>query len=412
MKKIYTGLLLLLMLSLTACKRVSVTEEHHQLKNIACQNFGSSFVLPQQAIVKPLKNSLTREEAFELAVANNRMLQAQLQDIGIAKADLIQAGLYTNPLFAIVSNMPFQKNNSANYSITTSFALADLWQTPLREKIFYAQVQTAVYQMVQNILEIKVQVRKAYDAALYASNQLEQALESEQELKRQIGLPKERHDASAALARADLDVEAAQLKVTTACITLYTILGIDTFAQPTVFTDILEVIYPIVSLETLYCWALESRPELAAARWKIEQYKATVTYEKVRIVKDVNMGFSYAQDFTRNTGFGPEFDTHVPLFDQNQSAIARSRFLLEKSLCEYDALQLKIKAEVCQNYKTLMSTYKQIDVYKNQILPGYKAPVHKTSKQDAHNKLTEIYYNAQTVFADLERAVGRTIRVN
>ncbi|MBA3953721.1 TolC family protein [Candidatus Dependentiae bacterium] len=413
MKKVYTGLLILGLLLISGCQRVTVTTEHLQLKNVACQNLGSSFVVPECSMRRPLKDCLSRDEAFALAIANNQTLQSQLQDIGVAKADLVQAGLYTNPLLAIVSNLPFQKLNVPNYSITTSFALADLWQTPLRKKIFHAQVQSAIYQMIQNILDLKVQVRKAYDAVVYAQNQLTPAQQAVKELM---------HDeayTSIDAAKAQVDVEAAQVRVSTAFITLYTILGIDDFALQTKLCDTLEMVPPIPALEILCCWSQESRPEIANARWKIEQYKATVTYEKVRVVKDVNMGFSYAQDFTLNTGLGPEFDTHVPLFDQNQSAIARNQFLLEKSLREYEAVQLKIKAEVYQNYQTFISIAKQLDSYQHQIIPGYKAlmlskPQDDTvakNLQESQSKLIDLYYNAHTVFADLERAVGREIAV-
>jgi outer membrane protein, heavy metal efflux system len=46
-----------------------------------------------------LKRKLTAEDAVQIALLNNRDLQALYSDLGIAQADLVQAGLLGNPIF-------------------------------------------------------------------------------------------------------------------------------------------------------------------------------------------------------------------------------------------------------------------------------------------------------------------------
>ncbi len=48
---------------------------------------------------KLLSEKITADEAVQVALLNNRELQAIYSDLGVAQADLVQAGLLSNPIF-------------------------------------------------------------------------------------------------------------------------------------------------------------------------------------------------------------------------------------------------------------------------------------------------------------------------
>ena len=48
---------------------------------------------------KLLSEKITADEAVQVALLNNRELQAVYSELGIAQADLVQAGLLSNPIF-------------------------------------------------------------------------------------------------------------------------------------------------------------------------------------------------------------------------------------------------------------------------------------------------------------------------
>ena len=48
-----------------------------------------------------LRDGLSRKEAIQIALLNNRMLQASFENIGVAEANLVQAGLLTNPVLGL-----------------------------------------------------------------------------------------------------------------------------------------------------------------------------------------------------------------------------------------------------------------------------------------------------------------------
>ncbi len=53
-----------------------------------------------------LKRKLTADDAVQIALLNNRDLQAIYSDLGVAQADLVQAGLLRNPIFDCRGHVP------------------------------------------------------------------------------------------------------------------------------------------------------------------------------------------------------------------------------------------------------------------------------------------------------------------
>ena len=63
-------------------------------------------------VIQALEGGLTRNEAVSVALLNNRMLQSAFEEIGIAKSDLIQAGLYSNPNLGAIFRFPTKGDES------------------------------------------------------------------------------------------------------------------------------------------------------------------------------------------------------------------------------------------------------------------------------------------------------------
>jgi len=104
--------------------------------------------------------SLDPEDAVEVALLRNQGLVAQYEQLGIAQADLVQAGLLTNPSFGARVRFP-----SGSGSIDTEFSLAqdflDLLTVPLRKKVAAAQLEATKARVGQAVLELTAQVRTA-----------------------------------------------------------------------------------------------------------------------------------------------------------------------------------------------------------------------------------------------------------
>ncbi|MDQ6654940.1 MAG: hypothetical protein M3Y80_03910, partial [Verrucomicrobiota bacterium] len=59
-----------------------------------------------QTVRTLLRGTITVERAVQIALLNNRELQATFEEIGIANADLTEAGLLKNPVFDMSARFP------------------------------------------------------------------------------------------------------------------------------------------------------------------------------------------------------------------------------------------------------------------------------------------------------------------
>src|SRR5437879_584338 len=60
----------------------------------------------QAAVASLLSRPLTAGSAVQVALLNNHRLQATYEELGIAQADLVEAGLLRNPIFTFERRFP------------------------------------------------------------------------------------------------------------------------------------------------------------------------------------------------------------------------------------------------------------------------------------------------------------------
>ena len=91
---------------LAGCMQVKPQAEFARTRQLIGDRTGAEAVYDPDAdtlsadeIETMLADGLTIEEAVGLALLNNRRLQAEFMAIGSVKADLVQAGLLSNPTF-------------------------------------------------------------------------------------------------------------------------------------------------------------------------------------------------------------------------------------------------------------------------------------------------------------------------
>jgi len=108
-----------------------------------------------------LQEPLTAEAAVQIALLNNPTLQATYEELGIAQADLVQAGLLQNPVF-----IGSWRSSNHTSVLNSEYALAqnflNIFLLPLRKKLAAAQFEQAKLRVSNAVLGFSVQVRTAY----------------------------------------------------------------------------------------------------------------------------------------------------------------------------------------------------------------------------------------------------------
>src|SRR5581483_6264967 len=111
----------------------------------------------QRAVQSLLSRPLTADSAVQIALLNNHNLQATYEELGIAQADLVEAGLLKNPVFEFQRRFPGQ---AAEIDLLQEFI--DILLLPLRKRIAAAQFEAAKLRVGHEILTTAAEVRAAF----------------------------------------------------------------------------------------------------------------------------------------------------------------------------------------------------------------------------------------------------------
>src|SRR5437899_1643314 len=90
-----------------------------------------------------LANELTTESAVQIALLHNRSLRAIFEEIGISRAELLQASLPRNPRFAASFRFPDRPPSAADNEFSITQEIMDLLLLPLRKRVAGLQFEQA-----------------------------------------------------------------------------------------------------------------------------------------------------------------------------------------------------------------------------------------------------------------------------
>ncbi|MBA3752465.1 TolC family protein [Candidatus Dependentiae bacterium] len=445
-------ILLVILLLLPACQKVRIESEFKALKSTTKNltntdivfNSYSSCPAMEKNVNCILAQGLERDEAVRIAVMNNPLLQADFEMLGIAKADLAQAGLYTNPQASNLFLYPTQDRGPGTTQVNIENKLtgkiSDLWRVPLRTRIYEDELEMVTLRILTTLLDVIERTKSAYDASVKADLLIkngERILFINTELRDEIyyrqgfGFSNEldKVNADAQVAAARTAVVTYKIEQVDAYLRLTELLGVLSPLQHIVFTDTIMTSKELPDSTVIELYALDYSPEIQIARYKIKRYDDIIQFEKASVWKDVNTGVAYKQDFDKPLrGWGPAIDFEIPLFDNNYAQIAKAEFKLERAKKKMRFKTLKIQQEIRMFFSQAQLVSQEIKHYKEIIIPSYQKAINyvydyvQTMQQNmlealqtqlnfyrAEQDLIEKYYNFHVSYNKLERAYGKNI---
>jgi len=130
-----------------------------------------------------LHDTLTADGAVQVALLNNRELQALYAELGVAQADLVQAGLLRNPVFD--GGVRFLLGGGpAKLDLSAALDFLDIFYLPLRKRVAAARFEEAKLQVTGAVLDFAATVQ----AAFYRHQADEQMLELLQTIGQALAL--------------------------------------------------------------------------------------------------------------------------------------------------------------------------------------------------------------------------------
>ena len=296
-------------------------------------------------------DGLTIDAAVGIALWNNTEFQAALASLGVARADLIDAGLLKNPILSLL--FPW---GPKQLEFTASWAVDAAWQRPKRIADAKLTAEAVAEQVVSSGVRLVADVRLAFLDALTAERRVALASEQSEIAAQATRLAEGRLRAGdisqfdARLAQAEaVRFEAARLTRVSArelaYVRLRALVGQDQAAPP------LRLIAPAGPPATcapapeLFRQALAARPDVRAAELQIEAAGARAGLERARIVSFM---VSLDANAKGSEGFelGPGLSVELPVLSQNQGRRARAAAELEQASRRYLAVRAAVAAEV------------------------------------------------------------------
>ena len=345
-----------------------------------------------------LKGRLTVDESVQIALLNNRDLQAIYSDLGVAQADLVQAGLLSNPVFNAGVFFPVS-GGRPDLELNVVMNFLDLFYRPLRERVAAAQFEETKLRVTGSVLDFAAQVR----AAFYAYQANEQMLEMRQTILQSLmasyEVARRLHEAGnitdlelnreRALAEtAKLDLRSTEMAERQSREQLNDLMGI--WANDTEWqTDrrLPDIPPEPMPLEGLERTALAQSIDLSNARQRIVVAGEQLGLDRAAsLIPESHSGVLGEKD-EGAWKVGPVLEFPVPLFDQGQARIGRAVAELRRAQQEYYAMAVRIRSAARALRDQIQGARDRALYYRDIMLPLQERIVNEA----------QLHYNAMQI---------------
>lgn len=331
-----------------------------------------------------MADRLSVDDAVAIALWNNAALEANLAALGIAQADVIDAGLLRNPNFQNlipVGGKPFE--------FLLNWPIEDLWQRKKRVQAAEKNVEAVSAGLVQNGLNLVRDVKTAYSDLWLAERRTETLQESAELRKRIAGLTERRRDAgdasglevslawSDARSAEDLAVR-SRGEIEIARARLRALLGLRNAQIQLSTTDLAEP-RAVSSADALLEAALSSRPDLRAAELAVEASTYRAKWQRSRVFNMVWPMLSSKQSGSPlKLRAGPGLNMEIPIFHRNQGQVARADAEVIQAGWRYAALRDQVDGEVRDALARLEQARASRDLLRSSLRPAIEAAIAQT----------------------------------
>ncbi len=395
-----------------------------------------------RAIDQLLQRELTADAAVQVALLGSPRLRTKLEELAIAQADLVQAGLLKNPVFGIGRTAWEAEHIQPNLVASVELDFLDIITMPMRKRVAATELEATKLEVGDEILELASEVREAFytvqaaeqvlamrrlveetastsaDLARRqydAGNMSDLALNTELGLASQTTLDRKRAEGEAAVARERLNK-------------LMGTWGARTGWKPT--PKLPEMPKEEAPLERLESVSIAQRLDVGAARRSVQAMQYALSLAKTtRWTGMVNVSVDAGRlRSNKRLSFGPSVGLEIPLFDQRQAQIAKLEAYARQGENELQALAIDVRADVRSTRARVLTARGVVEEYGKVVVPlrenvvrfsqeqydamligVYQLIQAKQSEFEAYREYIEALRDYWIARSDLERAIGGRI---
>ncbi|MFC4933000.1 TolC family protein [Massilia sp. GCM10023247] len=333
----------------------------------------------QAELGRLLQAPLTPDGAVRVALLNNRGLRASLADVGVAEADLVQAGRMRNPGFSF-SRMSGGGETEIERSVM--FDLVGLLTIPIRRDIESRRFESAQLAAAAEAVRLAADTRKAYFRAVAAAQsaeyaeQVHDAAQASAELAGRMAavgnlsaLDKAREQAFSAEAGAQL--ARARHAATAAREQLARLLGVwgaqANFQLSQRLPDLPGTAREAGNVESL---AMEQRLDIRSAKLQTASTARALGLTRATgVVNVLDAGYVNSSKSGAPRENGYEIELAIPLFDWGGARVARARTLYMQSVDRTAHTAINARSQVREAYSAYRTAHDLALHYRDRVVP-------------------------------------------
>lgn len=394
----------ILMGALSGCFRVDTNPEPHftEVQEEVASRTGENLYWDQAiessvtsiSTGELLNTELTDTKAVQIALLNNRNLQAIYENLGIAQANLAQAGLLQNPIFSFSYRFATKPNITDLIDMSLLQNFLEILLIPLKKRMARAELEVSKTMIMAEALDIMAQTKIAFfkvqssEQVIQLKNDILLATELSYEAAQRLHRSGNLRELDLKIERsfyeqAKLDVASAEIAVLEARENLTVLMGlwgreIDWKIQ-TSFPSLPEQEEELANIENR---AIANSIDLKAAYY---QLLVTANHYGINTSKLIFPQFDLGVSAEREEGIwyvGPAFDLAIPLFDFGFANSAKTRATIIREWNHYTALAIAIRSKARLARINLLNAFRQSRYLEQVIVPLAEEITYQTLLQN------------------------------
>jgi len=333
-------------------------------------------------VAELLTKPLSADDAVQIALLNNRGLQATFHELGISEADLVRVGRLPNPGFSFGR---LRRGDEVEIERGLHLNIARLIAMPMAAEMEQRRFDATKRVVSMEVLSLAAETRKAYFLAVAAdetvrfARQVQQTADAGAELARRMASVgnwnKLQHareqgfyaDAALNLARAEQARTAARERLTR-------LMGLwgerADFKLPERLPDLPKAPTEMTAVEAV---AMAQRLDLQSARLSAEQLAKNLGLTRTtRFINVLELGVVRNSSNEAPTQRGYEISFELPLFDWGGARVAKAESIYMQAVHRAAEAAINARSEVRGAYLGYRAAYDIARHYRDEIVPTKK----------------------------------------
>lgn len=386
------------LLLIAGCAGLPADRGASDVRSLVAQRSGHEWlaadVETRTLVAQWLAQPLTADRAVQIALVNNPAQRVVYARLGVASAEVYNAGRLSNPRFSAAVMFSDAAGAASQVTFGLAQSFTDLLFLSARSRLAEGEFERAKQQAGSEILKLAADVEMAYYRLVGARqvatmrDTVAKAAQVSADLAQRFfeagninALELAQEQSAASSTR--LNAMQAASDAGNAHNALNTLLGLGASDARWQVTDQLSL--PLEQeddLDTLIPLARQSRLDLAAKQKEVQLLAASLgVARRTRYVGATELGVETERETDGSRITGPKLSLELPIFNSGAGRTERSQAVVGQAEAELDALGLQVENGVQLAHANVLAASARAGQFRTALIPQRETVVQRTQEQ-------------------------------